>query len=104
MRLKFAPNCAAGQARQWMRRAKLDQEIWRAFSGGPACTADLPETNSAQRLPIIMAGAFVFPALMFGMAERSQTRKFSTPRTRSLASSTAIGSLLGPIRQVPAGW
>ena len=31
--------------------------------------------SSAQRLPIIIAGALVLPALMFGMAERSHTRK-----------------------------
>src|SRR3954463_15526385 len=61
------------------------------------------ETNSAQRLPIIMAGALVLPALMFGMAERSQTRNALTPRTRNRASSTAIGSPLVPMRHVPLG-
>ena len=51
-----------------------------------------PVMNAAQRLPSIIAGASVLPALMFGMAERSQTRSLSMPRTRSRESSTASGS------------
>ncbi len=41
--------------------------------------------SSAQRLPSIIAGALVLPALMFGIADRSQTRRPSMPRTRSVA-------------------
>ena len=65
--------------------------------------ARAPDTNSAHRLPSIIAGALVLPALMSGIAERSQTRRFSTPRTRNRESSTAMGSVAGPMRQVPAG-
>ena len=38
--------------------------------------------------PIIMLGAFVFPEVIVGMIEASQTRKLFTPYTRSLSSTT----------------
>ena len=59
--------------------------------------------SSAHRLPSIIAGALVFPALMLGIADRSQTRSPSIPLTRSRESRTAPGSLDEPIRHVPAG-
>src|SRR5437762_13612133 len=60
--------------------------------------------SSAQREPSIMAGAFVLPALMLGIADRSQTRSPLRPLTRMRESKTAFGSLPDPIRHVPLGW
>ena len=51
--------------------------------------------------PIMMAGALVLPEVMTGMIEASATRSPSMPWTRSLSSTTAIGSR--PILQVPVG-
>ena len=59
---------------------------------------------AAQRSATIIAGAAVLPALMFGTADMSQSRRLSMPRTRRRASSTAIGSPSAPIRAVEAGW
>jgi len=39
-------------------------------------------TNSAQRSPIMIAGALVLPPISVGMIEASATRGRSTPRTR----------------------
>ena len=60
--------------------------------------------NSAQRNPSIIAGADVFPELLLGNAERSQTLRFSIPLTLNFESSTAILSLSAPILAVPEGW
>src|SRR3954447_6769977 len=46
-------------------------------------------------------GALVLPLVIFGMIEASITRRPSTPRTLSLASTTARASW--PIRHVPTG-
>jgi hypothetical protein len=47
-------------------------------------------------------GALVLPDVSVGMIEASATRRPAMPRTRSWASTTAIGS--DPILQVPTGW
>ena len=60
--------------------------------------------KSAQRSPSIIAGAAVLPALMFGQADMSATRRLSMPRTRRRASRTAIRSPSAPMRAVLAGW
>ena len=46
----------------------------------------------------MIAGAFVFPTVRFGMIEVSHTLTPSTPITRISLSTTL------PIAQVPAGW
>src|SRR4051812_8896638 len=59
---------------------------------------------SVARSPIMIAGALVLPPTTVGMIEASATRRQSMPLTRRRASTTAIGSLFGPILQVPTGW
>ena len=56
-----------------------DQNPWRRCMSSESPRLIM---SSAHRLPSIIAGALVLPALMLGMAERSQTRSRSTPRTR----------------------
>ena len=56
--------------------------------------------KSAARNPIIIAGPLVLPDTSVGMIDVSATRSPSTPRTRSLGSTTAVGST--PMRAVPA--
>lgn len=59
---------------------------------------------SAAFSAIIIVGAFVLPETMVGIMEASTTRKLYTPYTRSLESTTAVGSWEEPILQVPTGW
>ncbi len=59
-----------------------------------------PVMSSAQRLPSIIAGAFVLPALMLGIAERSQTRRFSMLSLPGLVMFT--GRLIVALTGVPA--
>ena len=59
-------------------------------------------TRSLAFSPIMIAGAFVFPLVIWGMMDASATRSPSTPTTRSFGSTTAIASV--PILQVPVGW
>jgi len=54
--------------------------------------------------PIIKAIALVCPAGMTGIMEVSTTRRPLTPRTLSFVSTTASGSVSGPILQVPDWW
>ena len=53
---------------------------------------------------IMMVGALVLPPTRVGITEASTTRSPCRPRTRQRWSTTAIGSLSGPILQVPTGW
>ena len=53
---------------------------------------------------IMMVGAFVFPETMYGIMDASITLRPVTPYTRSLGSTTAPGSVGGPILHVPTGW
>ena len=55
--------------------------------------------SSAARIPITIAGAFVFPETIRGMIEVSATRSPVTPRTRNSGSNTAASS--EPMRAVP---
>ncbi|KAE9541816.1 hypothetical protein AGLY_003807 [Aphis glycines] len=59
---------------------------------------------SAAFSPIMKAIAFVCPAGMTGMMEVSTTRRPLIPRTLSFESTTASGSVSGPILQVPDWW
>ena len=58
-------------------------------------------TKSDNFSPIMIEGAFVLPEVMLGMIDASATRKFDTPFTHSLSSTTDILSC--PILQVPTG-
>ena len=73
--------------------------------GGQHCLAGShprsARTKSAQRSPIMIDGALVFPDTSFGMIDASATYSPSTPRTRSCGSHTAAAS--EPIRAVPTG-
>src|ERR1700730_18659677 len=59
--------------------------------------------KAATRSAIIMVGALVLPPTSVGITEASTTRSPCRPRTRQRWSTTAIGSLAGPILQVPTG-
>lgn len=52
---------------------------------------------------IMTVGACVLPETMVGMMEQSTTLKPSRPCTFRHGSTTAVGSLFGPILHVPAG-
>ena len=52
----------------------------------------------------IMVAALRLADSMVGMIEASMTRRPSRPCTRSWSSTTASGSVLGAMRQVPVGW
>lgn len=60
-------------------------------------------TRSAHFSPIMITGAWMLLLVMDGITDASATRRPSTPRTRNDASTTAIGSLSGPILAVPHG-
>lgn len=59
-------------------------------------------TISAAFSPIINAAAFVWPATIWGIIDASTTRKLRMPMTCNLGLTTAVGSVSGPILQVPA--
>jgi hypothetical protein len=63
-----------------------------------------PSSDRAIRSPMTAVGMFVFPEMTAGMSDASATYRPSTPRTRPSESTTASGSLAGPILQLPAGW
>src|SRR5262249_31293581 len=65
--------------------------------------ASLSCMKPATRSAIMMVGALVLPPIRVGITEASTTRRPSSPRTRHWLSTTAIGSLSGPILQVPTG-
>ena len=60
--------------------------------------------KSDTRSAIIIVVTLVLARTTSGIMEASATRRFETPRTRSCWSTTAIGSSLVPILQVPEMW
>jgi hypothetical protein len=68
------------------------------------CRAGQLLIRSAAFSPIIMQVMLGLIAGRNGMIDASATRRPCTPRTRSCGSTTAIGSLSGPILAVQAGW
>ena len=56
-----------------------------------------PRMWSAPFSPIMIVGAFRLPVVTDGITDESTTRRFSSPRTRSSGSTTAIGSSSRPI-------
>src|SRR5262249_19683732 len=82
------------------------QPAMRCDAAAPAVTAASgvrPRIRSAAFSAIMITGALMLPPTRSGITEASTTRRSSTPRTRSAGSTTASGSVAGPIRQVPAG-
>src|SRR3981081_328453 len=75
---------------------------------GSACGTAMVRQGScmkaATRSAIMMVGALVLPPTSVGITEASTTRSPCRPWTRQRWSTTAIGSLTGPILQVPTGW
>ena len=57
--------------------------------------------KSAARSPIIMQVRLVLAWATVGMIEASPIQRFSMPWTRRCWSTTAMGSDIGPILQVP---
>jgi len=75
------------------------------YTGTPGSTRGRrPLMMSAAFSAIMMVGAFRLPLTMLGMMEESTTRSRSSPRTRTLESTTAVGSDGEPILQVQEGW
>ncbi len=60
--------------------------------------------QSATRSPIMMEVALVLALITSGIIEASATRSPSRPRTPPNWSTTAMGSLSGPILHVPETW
>lgn len=75
------------------------------YTGTPTSTrGGRPLMISAAFSAIMMVGAFRFPLTTLGMMDASTTLSRSTPRTRVLESTTAMGSEGEPILQVQDGW
>jgi hypothetical protein len=65
----------------------------------------LPAMMSAAFSAIMITGAFKFPLTIEGITLASTTFRFSKPHTFIVSgSTTAIGSLDGPILHVQDGW
>lgn len=80
----------------------------RTYSlGRPFRSGDYSQSRlimSAAFSPIIKAIEFVWPPGINGMIDASTTRRLPIPRTLNCGSTTASGSVSGPILHVPTWW
>ena len=80
----------------------------RASAGSAGASGARPAIRSAARSAIAITGAFVLPRGSAGMTDASTTRSPSTPRTRSIGSTTLVVPLAAcpdrrPSRRCPPG-
>ncbi len=90
-------------------RFKLTEKGRETLPGETAPVGSGPEPSGQEKRDarcsaIMTAGRLVFARINVGDIDTSQTCRPSIPCTLPSASTTARGSLAGPIRQLHAGW